>query len=260
MKKQHEKSHKEKVHHNEHHKKKGFPIFLIVVSLILLTPILVLGYLGLVPGVSDLMGSNKPRDLGVRTTEQDLITASAKVGRVRESLPSADSPKESMKFSGSHKVDAAFTSEEVTKTMQSRNYKYNPLSDDFQAKFNSDGSLEMSGTVLMDNLKDYGEASNVRKDQADMILEKTNFLKTNPAFYVKAKYSVENNKVNLDLKEAVLGRMPVPVDALPIDKIERFAEERINNITGLYVESLRVEDGKLKFKGTYPDKTSYLGK
>jgi flagellar basal body-associated protein FliL len=60
--------------------KKKFPVLLIIILILVLTPVLVLGYLGFIPIVSDIMGANKPKDLGVRVTEQDFISTSQKLG------------------------------------------------------------------------------------------------------------------------------------------------------------------------------------
>lgn len=53
-----------------------FGIFLVII----LGIVLVLGYFGFVPGVSNLLGSNKPRDLEVRTTAAEYDSYIKKAG------------------------------------------------------------------------------------------------------------------------------------------------------------------------------------
>ncbi len=245
-------------HHKEHHVKKKIPNkWLIIAAVFILVPILILGYLGFVPLVSDIMGATTPVDLGVKVTEKDYASASAKLGRERETLPASKTPEESLKFTGSHKVDTEFTQEEATVTMQTRKYRYNPIGNDFQVRFNDDGTVEASGTLKLSNFRKYGKATGVSDEQADEIMGKAGLIKVNPAFYVKGTGYVANNRVYLDVKEAKLGRLSLPSDALESNYVKRFVEDRIENIPGLDVESLKVEDGKLKFNGNYPDKSYY---
>ena len=72
--------------------------WLIVVLVLILIPTLVLGYLGFVPGVSAIMGSNRPRDLGVRYTEADLSSLMAKNGIQDVVLPDTEVPRGSIVY------------------------------------------------------------------------------------------------------------------------------------------------------------------
>jgi hypothetical protein len=257
--KHHEENMEPKSHHKEKHStvKKKSNKFWVIIAVIILIPVLVLGYLGFVPIVSDILGANKPVDLGVKATAQDYASASLKLGRSRETLPAADVPETSLRFSGSHDVDTSFTQEEVTATMQTRKYRYNPLGNDFQARFNNDGTVEMSGTIRMNNLRPYGKASGVSDEEQDEIMDKVGLIKVNPAFYVKGTGYVQNNRLYMDVKEAKLGRLSVPTEVFEGNYISNFVEDRIQNIPGLRVDSLKVEEGELRFKGTYPDKSYY---
>ncbi|MGB9842731.1 MAG: hypothetical protein ACPLN1_00060 [Caldisericia bacterium] len=51
--------------------KRGIKMVLKIVIPILII-VLILGYFGFVPFVSDLMGTNKPKNLGVTFTEKDF--------------------------------------------------------------------------------------------------------------------------------------------------------------------------------------------
>jgi len=50
-------------------------IILVIVAIV----VLVGGYLGFIPGVSGLFGSDQPRDLGAAYTEADLASGQAKL-------------------------------------------------------------------------------------------------------------------------------------------------------------------------------------
>ena len=57
---------------------------LIGVGSFVLLVVLVLGYLGFMPGVSALFGSSTPKDLGVTYTAQDFASAHAKMGSMMQ--------------------------------------------------------------------------------------------------------------------------------------------------------------------------------
>jgi len=54
----------------------------------------------IVPGVSSLFGSNKPKNLGVTFTSQDLTNAEAKAGTQIVTLAPNLPPSQSISFSG----------------------------------------------------------------------------------------------------------------------------------------------------------------
>ncbi|MFH0876077.1 MAG: hypothetical protein V1859_09135 [archaeon] len=247
--------HSQQIHHET---RKPKHTFLKIGALMFIVAILALGYLGFIPILSPLIGANKPKDLGIKATEADFASASAKLGRSRESLPVGNTPEQSLKFSGSHNVNAIFTSEEVTATMQSRDYKYNPIGKNFQAKFSDDGTVEMSGTLQLQNFIEYGKAARIPDDQVDAVMDKASLVLVNPSFYVKGEGKVVNNRLTYDVEKIEIGKFSIPVSLFPENKISNFVEDRIDAIPGLNVDSLTIEKEGLSFKGTYPDKSYYL--
>ena len=73
----------------------------ITIGALVIIAVLVFGYLGFVPGVSNLFGSNKPKDLGVIYTAADY----ARNGTTHTILPAGALPENSIVFSGSHAVN-----------------------------------------------------------------------------------------------------------------------------------------------------------
>ena len=64
----------------------------ITIGVLVIVVVLVLGYLGFVPGVSNIFGSNKPRDLGVTYTAADYASAHARNGTTHTVLPAGSVP------------------------------------------------------------------------------------------------------------------------------------------------------------------------
>ena len=66
-----------------------------------------------------------------------------------------------------------------------------------------------------------------------------------------------NNKIDLNLTGAQIGRVPLPTDSKSVQTVKNFIERRISGISGLNVDSLNFTNGKLHFKGTFPSKMSF---
>jgi hypothetical protein len=233
--------------------------WIIVVILIILIPVLVLGYLGFVPGLSDLMGSNKPRDLGVRYTQADLNSLMAKNGVQDVVLPPTSNPAGSLRYEGTKPLKNSFTQEELTARMaDNEKVKYNPLSEP-QLRINADGTAEMSGKIDLDMIEDSATAFNVPDytvQEAVPYIDKVKAINPNPAFYGKGKIVIKDNQISLDMQKAEIGRTPIPLDQLPMDRITSGMEDMMGLVPGLNVKSLTFEDGKMSFDGNVPAKVS----
>ena len=203
--------------------KKSGKITLIIISVIVLSIILFIGYLGYIPGLSTLLGANKPRNLGIKYTENDKASARAKSQLIYGVLPENTPPELSISRSGSRKINTSFNSAELTSLMNNRPWKYWPI-EKVQLRINDDGSTELSGVVINEKLKGYAAAIGVPAKASELI---TKFLPRNPAFYVKAKTSLTENQVSeFDVQSVYLGKVPIPVNAL----LAKFAPELIKTV------------------------------
>ena len=229
---------------------------IIGLLVVVVIAVLALAYFGFIPGLSDLFRSG-PVDLGVRATAEDYASASEKLGRVRGVIPAGGSPEDSIGFVGSHPVDTSFTQEELTATFQNRDWEYNPFSDDFQVRVNPDNTLEMSGTLMLDNILAASNAFGLSAGDMSAIENALGAVKGNPAFHVKIDTSIQNNDASLNIQELKIGKLPIPASAIPEDSLAGLVEGILYDTPGLNCESLSVRDGKLHFKGMYPDQTYY---
>jgi hypothetical protein len=189
---------------------------------------LVVGYLGFLPGVSDAMGTSQPRDLGVKYTEADYESGLEKIPG--HSVSNAEYLCISCDYtsSGSVPVDNTFTQEEFTAQLNKMNSLKGPLKN-VQVKFGENGTVEASAMV---------------KDP-----------KLTAPIYVKGRLEVAGpHEVRVKLDYAEVGRAGVPGEQA------KQAEEAANGAfaqffsrnPGLSVESLTVEEGAVRFKGTFP--------
>ncbi|MFA5827788.1 MAG: hypothetical protein WC841_00295 [Candidatus Shapirobacteria bacterium] len=238
---------------------KGFIRFILIVLVLLIaTPILILGYLGFIPKLSSVLGSDKPRNLGVVYTDSDLNSVVQKNGiEMSEMATSSAEPKNSIKYSGSKTVSVSLTSEEITALSNSPTWKYYPVSD-IQIKLNSDGSGEASGILILDRLTGYLGAIGISPDVAQTAADYLKIKGSTP-FYFKGIVSVQNNKVSLDTQKIEIGKLPIPVNLVKENQhyLAQLAEIRIDSVPGLSVKSFNLVGGRVNFEGTLPEKISW---
>ncbi len=255
-------------------------LFGIIILLVLIT-LLAAGYLGLVPGLSKIMGSDKPRDLGVRFSEADLATGRAKSQIVYDTLPENTPAAQSIQRFGKREVNTEFSSPEITTLMNNRPWKYWPYAD-VQVKFNADGSAEVSGILLKDRLAGYGAAIGLPQEAVDFAQK---FLPANPALYVKGKAALAGNTVSVFEPEAFeIGRIPLPVGmflsylpnifsggevmaasqtdmASQLSQVKNkreliinYINSRLSQINGFFAKEAKFGNNNLIFAGTLPER------
>lgn len=238
---------------------KALKIFGIVVGsilvIIVLGVVLVGGYFGFIPGVSNLFGSNKPKDLGVKYTQADYQSGHAKTGSVITDLPSNASPEQSIKYSGSHPVNITFTQAEFNALINNHPWKYYPFKD-CQFRINADGTAEFSAVLLTDRLSDYAKSTGTSTLSAKIIEDYLSKVPGNPTVYTKGKASIVNGQiVNSDISEFQVGRISVPADQLQSNKSSfvSTAQQQMKTIPGFSVKNFSMANGQVKFEGTLPD-------
>jgi hypothetical protein len=197
------------------------------------------------------------KNLGVSWNEEDAQSANLKLGRIREPLPETDVTRESVKYEGSHPVEESLTSEELTATLNTRDYKYNPMKK-VQIKVNDDGTIEASGTIILANIIPYTEAFGIKNEKVkETIAKYGEKLPINPNFYYKGTPTISNNNANVKIEEIKIGAFDVG-EQFPNNILNDAVNEQIEGVPGLNVDNLEVTNGKLDFKGDYPDKSMYV--
>lgn len=198
-----------------------------IIGLILLAG-LVLGYLGFVPILSDLMGTNKPRDLGVSYSEVNYASGLDKVPGVIVLNPEYLCVTCSYTSTGSVAVNTNFTQEEFTAMMNKRNSQVGPLRD-AQFKFNSDGTVEATGLLIDPRI-------------------------TGPVYVKGTIDSASGRSASLKVDYAEIGRIPLTGDQAVV--AQQLANDTIQKTfsqnPGLSITSISIEEGKINFNGTLP--------
>lgn len=183
--------------------------FLILIVIIIGVPVLFLGYLGFVPGLSAVMGTNKPRDLGISYSQEDLQQTHAKSQVVYQTLADNQEPTQTRQFSGSRPFTGEFSSAEITATLNNQPWIHWPYRN-LQVKFNGDGSAEVSGVLIKDKVPGYAAAIGIPSQAVEYAMK---YIPADPVFYVKGKAALTDNQVSLFEPQAFqIGRLSLPVN------------------------------------------------
>ena len=249
--------------------------FLIVILILALIVVGFLGYLGFIPGVSSIFGSDKPKDLGIKYTQVDLVSARAKSQIAYEALPAGTPDEQSIQRSGSRPINTVFTSAEASALMNDRPFKYWPYKD-VQVKFNADGSAEVSGKLVKSKISGYCAAIGLPKELVNVAVK---FLPPDPVFYVKGKAALIENTISIFEPQALeIGRLPVSLGmvlsfdlnlvneayAAPAESLSselskasnkkawiiNYINQRISSIKGFYAKEAKFGDNQLFFNGS----------
>lgn len=209
----------------ERHRLRTFFIVILIILIVLMVGAAVTGLYD-VPGISSILGTNKPRDLGIKTSPEAVASISEKIPMKISGEYISYTADPSEIFMGEVAVDAAFNSEEITSWLE-RFEGDDPIFDNVQVK-KSDGIMEISAMM-----KKYVKA---------------------PVYIKLTVDQTGVNQISLDFLEGKFGMFNVPEKYL--QQGEDFFEENVNalfnKIPGFRLDEYEIKDGNSYFKGTYP--------
>ena len=227
----------------------------IIVSCIVLLLIFGLGYTGLVPGISSVLGTDKPKNLGVTYPTGMPEIMVQKAGPAMEKLPLSNSPIGSIRFSGSKSVIYTFNSQEITALVNYKFWKYNPFSD-VQVKIHDDGTVETSGRVNMSLVLSAIEAHGFQVGDVRAAMKKYMIPEISMPAYVSFKGDVIDNKIDLTVLSAKAGNISIPNNVIQEnqERLTSALESLADAHNGFYIKKLQFGAGTIQFDGRVPEK------
>lgn len=243
----------------QHPKKKHtkLKISLTVVTVLLLLPILFLGWLGFVPGLSDLLGATKPRNLGVQYTEADYKSYLVKTDITLQDFATAPAnPEKPGKFivfaNPKTFTDLSVTQEELTAAINEVDWLWMPVKN-AQVRL-SNGVVEVSGNVNTQYASEFirfiGGVGYSQSDVDTAVSWAQKFAADAPV-YIKATASVENDQLAFQLDEILIGRFNIPMD-IASTVLSTGTTNAIINTKDLVATSAKPVDGAMLFTGSLP--------
>ncbi|MBI3366353.1 hypothetical protein HY041_01860, partial [Candidatus Roizmanbacteria bacterium] len=126
-------------------------LLLFLIVLCFLGGFFLLSYFGFIPYVSTILGTDKPKNLGIGYSQKEFFAYVNKAGtKIVEMTEPADAAH-SIRYSGKFDLKEVFTQEEISARLNYALWKYMPVTNT-QVKIHRDGTIELSGTVLMNRL------------------------------------------------------------------------------------------------------------
>jgi hypothetical protein len=234
-------------------------IALILMGAFIVLIILILGYYGFIPFLSDLMGISRPKDLGVRYTEADLKSAYEKTGLNMIELQETSVPIQTLSIQGERDIEVEFTQEELTALINDHHerWRYYPV-ERVQFKINNDGTFETSGLSLPKRSNHYSDATNMPDNFRREIVNRITMFQAKTKFYFKGSFEINNGELDGDLTDIEAGRIATPEDWFQNNKdfVKSFVNNRIKE-AGITPETVKIQNGNLYVKGKIPETVGF---
>jgi hypothetical protein len=201
---------------------------------------LTVGYLGFIPGVSDVMGTNKPIDLGVEYTAMDLNSANQKLSEL---------------YSASKPTQIQLTSNELTALLASQSERSEsiPLQQP-QVKVTETG-VQVSGILDVEKFSKITETSKLSSSLKSQIETAASFVKTNPSIYMDMSIGIQDGELQTTINSVKIGQVNISREQLK-SNTDMLTEEIKQGLesSGIKIQSLKTVDGKMGIQ-SYVNKT-----
>lgn len=216
----------------EKKKGKGKIIFLTIILLLVGGAVYAAGLSGFVPVISPMLGADKPRDLGVVSTLDDYKAAAQATAFTLDNS-AGKGPDTRISYSAKKKtINGKFSQSQISSLINFNHSDSYPVSG-AQIRVHADGTMEGAAMVNVNGYKGYDFHN---------------------AVYVKGKVNVTSpQSLSFDVSAVEVGRLPVPINPTVKQVVEDAVNEKLRSITGLAIESVGYEEGKIDFKGTIPE-------
>ena len=230
---------------------------IIFLAVILIIPVLIAGYFGLVPGVASIMGATKAKDLGVTYTPADYQNFLAKTQTNLQNFSNApdnpERPGKKIVFANPVTVtNQTVSQEELTAAINESGWAWMPI-DNAQVKL-SNNTVEISGNMQLDYIAEFisfiGGVGYSQSDIDQAISWGKKFVNNAP-IYIKAEGSVTNNQLQLNVQEVKIGRFNVPTN-IAQTALAAGTQSAIDKTPHLDAQSATLTDGAIVFTGTHP--------
>lgn len=231
-------------------KKKGlikFITFLVMVGVIVLS----LGFV--FPGLL------WTKSLGIKYTKEDYQSVMNKLNYVKDAAPTGSSKDEYDYIYGeTTDINVEFTSEELTAFFNEGRPDYYAVKN-VQIRVNADGTIEAVGSANVDYFLNEILGGKYSREEIKNEIPALGLLPKNVNLYLNVSGSVINNKSSINMNSVSVQGVPIPSTYVKSGEAVGTVTEGLDNViakgktnSGLDVEKIVVENGKIVFKGKVP--------
>ncbi|MDH4139204.1 MAG: hypothetical protein OEV43_01380 [Coriobacteriia bacterium] len=221
----------------------------IVLGVVILIAVLVIGWLGFLPGLSRYIGPN-PRDLGVELTFEH-----ARAAAEAHNMPTTVSDLETILADPevAKQFDTVLTSDQASSLLLTGQESIPNWPLRFtQIRFNDDGTSEASGVIRSSLVRPFLGDMGVPAGDIDTALGRVP-IRGDVVFYASGSCGVQSNTVDLSLSQVKIGRLTVPGGWYQGKEAEgtKYIDGALAG-NGFQVDALEVSGGTVHVKGTRP--------
>lgn len=223
---------------------KKFLTGVFVFALILIALYFVAGYfLGNLPIASDLLGTNKPKDLGIEISTESAVSALKSLGKP---MTASDLQKIAANKTAYTKVKSSMTEEEASSLVSLADLPNFPFKM-VQLKFGDNGEVKSSGVIniadLEKSLQSYGASGEVI-DKVMGFAKNAKYIN----FYAEGTCSIKNNQITADINKLELGKIGLPEDLVNNNEgtVANYVENSLTK-SGYNIRSMTISNGKVNF-------------
>lgn len=220
--------------------------------------------LGVLPLASDLLGTSRPRDLGIRYSEEEqdrFFEASQTYIAYRTDIDPGMG--KSISYSGTKTVATKFTPEELSARLSYDRWAYLPISD-VQISIHDDGIVEVSALLHLSRIEGFLKQIELygrEEEQVFALARSVGLLDLVIPVYVKGWGAVNENNPSLTIDRFELGRLVIPSELFGAEVYGlNIMKSTIASVPDLFVNSATFVDGKLAFSGVVPLSTTALSR
>jgi hypothetical protein len=194
------------------------------------------------------------KSLGVKYTEADYKKVMEKLGYSLDT----NLVTESYTYGPPTAIDTKFTSEEITALINKNESEYYAIKN-AQVKLNDDGTIEIVGSANTDYFLNEILGGKYTKEEVSSMLPIPGLLPSAVNIYLNLNGSVTNNKTNISINSVSVQGVEIPSSITnSYESINSVTEGldniilKCNNESGSSFDEIKVENGKLVFKGKIP--------
>jgi len=222
--------------------KKKLIIAGVIIVVLFLAVFFTAGYfLGNVPLASALLGTNKPKDLGVTISIDNVYSG-------MKDIKCPTTPQEVEAIIKDPKsyttVKANLTQDEVSSLFALADIPNFPLKTT-QIKFGPNGSIQASGILDIDKLQEFLQDMGASGDAMDQVMnyvKNANYL----TFYADGNLSITNNRLSGDINSVKIGNIGIPENLLENNEaaVGSFISSGLTK-SGYNIRKLTISEGKV---------------
>lgn len=236
--------------------KKLVIVLIILFTLFFVLPLFILAWMGFVPGLSNILGASKAKDLGVRYSPSDLQAYEQKAKIEFKSYDLApenpyNSSQKNLLTTPQTTQGLNISQSELTSAINNMSWNWLPTKN-MQVRLSND-TIEISGNLdskKIENLRTYLRQNGKNTSDANNAINWAKKVTNSAPIYLRANVSITDNILRFRLTNAQIGRMTIPLGNLG----DALASSSYTNIhaDNFDAKSLKLSSGKLEFNGTYP--------